>query len=254
MAGRWEVTRNFVTSRAMGLIGGSQGASQGSFLKRVQAGKEMDRGERNGAPSSPGIGQRAAALSLIVLLVQACASGDVATVADLVTEKNLDPYASDGSGRTPLGAACEGGHIDVVKFLLERDREKRAARGIIGTTPLHMAARGGNVEVVKYFIDEQGMDPSCEDENGFTPYDCAQNNRMRKFILGRGGRESGLQSGEPSSDPFAGQPVSSSYDPLPLPPAHTEVLVDVYLKFKYVSMGIADPYCFCWQPQGILWS
>ena len=210
----------------------------------------MDKAKGNGSPSSPGIGQRAAALSLIVLLVQACASGDVATVANLVTEKNADPYASDDSGRTPLGAACEGGHIDVVKFLMERDREKRAARGI---TPLHMAARGGNVEVVKYLIDEQGMDPSCEDEKGFTPYDCAQNNEMRKFILSRRGRASGLRSGKPS-DPFAGQPVSSSYDPLPHPPAHTEVLVDVHLKFKYVSMGIADPYCFCWQPQGILWS
>ena len=127
----------------------------GSSLKRVQEGKEMDTGKGNSSPSSPGIGQRAAALSLIVLIVQACASGDVATVADLVTEKNVDPYASDDSGRTPLGAACEGGHIDVVKFLMERDRGKRAVRGIIGTTPLHMAARGGNVEVVKYLIDEQ---------------------------------------------------------------------------------------------------
>ena len=56
--------------------------------------------------------------------------------------------ASDDSSRTPLGAACEGGHIDVVKFLMERDREKRAAREIIGTTPLHMQwriqGRGGS--------------------------------------------------------------------------------------------------------------
>ena len=40
------------------------GVSQGSSLKHVQEGKEMDQGKGNGSPSSPGIGQRAAALSL----------------------------------------------------------------------------------------------------------------------------------------------------------------------------------------------
>ena len=79
----------------------------------------MDKAERNGSSSRSALRRRAAALSLTVLLIQACASGDVAAVADLVSEKNADPFASDESGRTPFGVALEAGHIEVIKFLME---------------------------------------------------------------------------------------------------------------------------------------
>ena len=150
----------------------------------------MEKAKGDGSPAHSAVGRRAAALSLTLLLIQACASGDVAAVVDLVSGKNADPFASDESGRTPLGVACEAGHIEVIKFLMERDKEGLAVRGAGGTTPLHVAARGGHIEVVKYLIDEHGMEPSCEDEDGFTPLDCARTNKMRKFLLSRGGRGS----------------------------------------------------------------
>ena len=151
-----------------------------------------------------------------MLLIQACASGDVAKVADLVSEKNVDPFAGDESGRTPLAVACEAGHMEVVKFLMERDKEGRALKGAGGTTPLHVAARGGHIEVVKYLIDDRRMDPSCEDSDGFTPLDCAQNNKMRKCLLSRGARGSKAyrsrrhQTTEPPSIPLPANPVSST--------------------------------------------
>ena len=151
----------------------------------------MDVGAKgDSSPANSGLGRGALALSLTVLLIQACASGDVAKVADLVSGKNVDPFAGDESGRTPLAVACEAGHMEVVKFLMERDKEERALTGAGGTTPLHVAARGGHIEVVKYLIDDRGMEPSCEDSDGFIPLDCAQNNKMRKFLLSRGARGS----------------------------------------------------------------
>ena len=169
------------------------------------------------SPHLSDVGRGALALSLTVLLIQACASGDVAAVADLVSEKNVDPFAGDESGRTPLAVACEAGHIEVVKFLMERDKEGRALTGAGGTTPLHVAARGGHIEVVKYLIDDRRMDPSCEDNDGFTPLDCARNNKMRKCLLGRGARGSKTrrsrrhQATEPPSIPLPVNPASSSF-------------------------------------------
>ena len=152
----------------------------------------MDGGTREeSSPANSGVGRGALALSLTVLLIQACASGDVAKVADLVAEKNVDPFAGDESGRTPLAAACEAGHMEVIKFLMERDKEGRALTGAGGTTPLHVAAKGGHIEVVKYLIDDRGMDPCCKDSDGSTPLDCARNNVMRGFLLSRGARGSG---------------------------------------------------------------
>ena len=110
-----------------------------------QCGQGMDKAERNGSSSRSAFRRRATALSLTVLLIQACASGDVAAVADLVSKKNADPFASDESGRTPLGVAREAGHIEVIKFLMERDKERRALRGAGGTTSTYTAQPTGKV-------------------------------------------------------------------------------------------------------------
>ncbi|CAI8056202.1 hypothetical protein GBAR_LOCUS30624, partial [Geodia barretti] len=137
----------------------------------------MEKAEGDGSPAHPGVGRRAAALSLTLLLIQACASGDVAAVVDLVSGKNADPFASDESGRTPLGVASEAGHIEVIRFLMERDKEGLAVSGAGGTTPLHdkeglsgssallQASRNGDLSQVKYLVEERHVDPhSCEDE------------------------------------------------------------------------------------------
>ena len=196
----------------------------------------MDGGAKgDGFPLHSGLGRGALALSLTVLLIQACASGDVAKVADLVSEKNVDPFAGDESGRTPLAVACETGHVEVVKFLMARDKEGRALTGAGGTTPLHVAARGGHIEVVKYLIDDQGMDPSCEDSDGFTPLDCARNNKMRKCLLSRGARGSKAYRSRrhQASERRPANPVSSSF----LFPGSAASLDVVVWMFEYTRPG-----------------
>ena len=77
-------------------------------------------------------------------------------------------------------AACEAGHIEVVRYLIEREGvdPEQAARD--GTTPLHAAARGGHVEVVKYLIDEKRVNSDCKDGNGSSPLECALNSETKQ--------------------------------------------------------------------------
>ena len=148
---------------------------------------------RRGSLSRPGLLRLTVSLSLSALLVQACASGDIATVANLVTEKHADPFASDKSRRTPLKVACEAGHIEVVKFLMEREGASQALMRTDGTTPLHVAARAGNLDILKYLINEKGMDPFCRDKNGLTAAQYARNNRTTVALTCCGATESGAK-------------------------------------------------------------
>ena len=208
------------------------------------------RTKGDSSPRHSGLGRGALALSLTVLLIQACASGDVAAVADLVSEKNVDPFAGDESGRTPLAVACEAGHMEVVKFLMERDKEERALTGAGGTTPLHVAARGGHIEVVKYLIDDRGMDPSCEDSDGFTPLDCARNSKMRKCLLSCGARGSKAyrsrrhRATESPSIPRPLNPVSSTPSGSA---ASLEVVVWMFEYMKGALYHIHPEPCLWWR-------
>ena len=173
----------------------------------------MDRtlAGKDGSPLHSDLGRRAVVLSLTLLLIQACAAGDVATVADLISVRNANPFEKDESGRTPLGVACEAGHIDVVRHLIEKEGVSPGFRGAGGTTPLHVAARGGHVEVVRYLIDERGVDPSCEDDNGVTPLDCAQYVKVKKFLLSRGAKKSKTDRSNQGLQPTLGT-ADRAYD------------------------------------------
>ena len=52
-------------------------------------------------------------------LINACQEGHLDVVKELI-ERGADTEAKINSGRTPLYLACEGGHLDVVKELIKR--------------------------------------------------------------------------------------------------------------------------------------
>ena len=147
-----------------------------------------EQSKREGSRSRSDLLRGVVALSLTALLIQACTSGDVAAVVNLVTERHASASEpqDEESGLTPLVAACEAGHIEVVKYLLERESVDPEQTAKDGTTPLHAAARGGHVEVVQYLIDEKRVNHDSTDKNGFTPLDCAKNNRVRKSLVSHG--------------------------------------------------------------------
>jgi hypothetical protein len=97
----------------------------------------------------------------------AAEDGDLAEVQRLIGE---DPSRLNGKGPyrwTPLMRAAEGGHMEVVRWLVdqgaalhEHDRD--------GCTALCLASKGGRTPVVRLLL-ERGADPTIADDNGQTP-------------------------------------------------------------------------------------
>ena len=56
-------------------------------------------------------------------------------------------------------------------------------RNKIGNTRLHTACGFGHLDVVKYLINEQGVDPSCTNNNGSTPLHFAKSVEVAKFLV-----------------------------------------------------------------------
>lgn len=76
------------------------------------------------------------------------------------SQKNLSFDAStylDPKGATPLMWAAGGGHLDIVRYLVEEchcdpRRPQKGKRSFSGRTALHWAARNGHLEVVRYLV------------------------------------------------------------------------------------------------------
>ncbi|WAO94557.1 NACHT domain-containing protein [Fusarium falciforme] len=95
----------------------------------------------------------------------ACANGS--RDVDILLEKGADMTAADNNGGTPLFAASNNGHVEVVKLLLEKGADMTIANNI-GLTPLIAASRNGHVEVVKLLVGISSVDASKTDRLGRT--------------------------------------------------------------------------------------
>ncbi|MGV8118597.1 MAG: ankyrin repeat domain-containing protein [Candidatus Xenobiia bacterium LiM19] len=94
----------------------------------------------------------------------------------------------------PLHRAAEGGHLDVVKFLIERGADVNAQySGGYGymNSPLHSAVAGGKKEIVELLI-VKGARINSRNKAGHTPLGLAKflkNYEMANFLRSRGGKE-----------------------------------------------------------------
>ena len=85
----------------------------------------------------------------------------------------------DFSGRMPLHAACQNGHLNVVKYFVHTLSCDLQARDAKGNTPLHLTALFGHLELVKFFIEDMKCDPTCVGFNGRIPlHDACQNGQL----------------------------------------------------------------------------
>ncbi|CAG2188586.1 ASZ1 [Mytilus edulis] len=73
------------------------------------------------------------------------------------------------SGVTPLMWAADGGHLEVVTFLVNHGSQLEAT-STDGETALHYAAEYGEIDTTKWLID-QGCSPWVKTKEGKTPYD-----------------------------------------------------------------------------------
>ena len=107
-------------------------------------------------------------------------AGETQLVRDLLAEAAPDPDAADGTGRTALMCAVEGGHDEIVEMLLAAgaslDRQTQS-----GETALHLAARYGRTVSARLLL-RAGADFALRDAEGRTPLYRAIERRRADII------------------------------------------------------------------------
>eukprot|EP01039_Chlorochromonas_danica_P007071 gene7071-7821_t len=83
-------------------------------------------------------------------LALAAQSGNYSDAWNLL-QAGTDVNYVDASGSLPLHYACQEGHVDVVRLLLEHGSDFNAR--LTGQAPVVLAARGGHNEVIKTLLD-----------------------------------------------------------------------------------------------------
>jgi ankyrin repeat protein len=99
------------------------------------------------------------------MLIEACRSGDSEAVQWLLDTCDQNTAMIDGC--TPLHIACENGHIEVARLLVEAGADKDKV-STDGSTPLYVACEQGHIEVVQLLV-EAGSDTEKALADGCTP-------------------------------------------------------------------------------------
>ncbi len=99
-------------------------------------------------------------------LVEAASIGNLDILQYLVEERGLSVNGSDELGRTPLTAAIQAGHKEIISYLMEKGAEVDWADEE-GRTPLIFATARGDNDTVKRLL-EKGVDVNRRDYIGNT--------------------------------------------------------------------------------------
>jgi hypothetical protein len=90
-------------------------------------------------------------------LRRAAGAGDVAKVKELL-DKGVDVNAANSYGGTALAFACDRGHLEVIKLLLDRGANPDTQDTFYKSKPVVWAAQKGHTEIVKLLLD-RGVAP-----------------------------------------------------------------------------------------------
>ncbi|XP_071086410.1 putative ankyrin repeat protein RF_0381 [Haliotis cracherodii] len=102
------------------------------------------------------------------ILHEACRGGNVQIVKYVLNQNIVDVNSKGYNGLTPAMKAAVGGHKAVFYLLLEK-RPDLSPTDDDGNNLLHMACEGGNVELVKYVLALNSVDINSRTEDGRTP-------------------------------------------------------------------------------------
>lgn len=102
-----------------------------------------------------------------------CKEGDLVKLRECVIQVN----DVDESGMTMLMWACDRGHLDVIKYLIEHGADVNK-RDHDGQTCLHYAVSCEHLPVVRYLLSLAGLDPNAADSDGLKPVDLTQNKEI----------------------------------------------------------------------------
>jgi ankyrin repeat protein len=100
-------------------------------------------------------------------LASAIIGGHLQLVRYLVEEAGADERRAGLDGRTPLILAADKGDADIMAYLLDRSRVNIDAKAANGDTALEVAYRNGHLEVVKLLVAAGArVNPQSSDEHG----------------------------------------------------------------------------------------
>jgi len=94
--------------------------------------------------------------------------GDLEFLKTIVSE-GVDVEIEDYWGRTPLIYASGYGHLEIVKYLIEKHNANVEAKNNCGENPLIYASLNGPLEIVKYLIEECNANVETKNKFGNTP-------------------------------------------------------------------------------------
>ena len=94
--------------------------------------------------------------------------GNAETVQNLIEDGANIEIKDKKNGSTPLLWACQSGHTNVVKILLQNNANVFAT-SFCKKTSLHFASQSGNAEIVQILIDKGAHVDIKEKGNGQTP-------------------------------------------------------------------------------------
>ncbi len=146
-------------------------------------------------------------------------------VARILLEKGANVSVKADRDFTALHCCCQGGHVEVVKLLVEAGGSDLEARDRSSCTPLFVAATRGHWQIVRVLI-EAGANPNASQSCGSTPlFNAAYSGHLaavRVLILG-------------NADPRLGKKTSPLETSRPVDVAaqngHSEVVRELIQRF-----------------------
>uniref|UniRef100_A0A2R9BDQ8 Espin like n=1 Tax=Pan paniscus TaxID=9597 RepID=A0A2R9BDQ8_PANPA len=103
----------------------------------------------------------------------AAKDGDVATLERLLEADALGPGITDALGAGLVHHATRAGHLDCVKFLVQRAQLPGNQRAHNGATPAHDAAATGSLAELCWLVREGGCGLQDQDASGVSPLHLA---------------------------------------------------------------------------------
>jgi ankyrin repeat protein len=126
--------------------------------------------------------------TILLTIFEAAATGKINHVIRLLARdpQLVNAYAEDGF--QPLGLACYFGQYDTAEYLAVAGAPINSpSRNELKAAPLHSAAAGGHIKIVRMLL-EQGALPNIREQGGFTPLHAAAQNgdvdTIRALLLG----------------------------------------------------------------------
>ena len=118
-------------------------------------------------------------------LIRAAKSSKLEVIKVLL-QYNANVKAKDKYGRHAAYWAAYHGDLDVLKMLVEKDRDVINLRGNNGKTPLIVASVCGRVDICEYLVEEKNANVDLKDKWGKIALQYTYNPDIIKIIKKRG--------------------------------------------------------------------